>query len=62
MIELGGQAAERIQTTRLKTRLLYNFEGLTKFKNWKNASLTFDMEAGNALKNFERKVTMTKLS
>ena len=30
-IELGGQTAERIHTTRFKSRLLSHFEGLTEF-------------------------------
>ena len=49
LIELGGQAAERIHTTRLKSRLLSHFEGLTEFTQGKITFLAFDMEVGNAL-------------
>ena len=36
LIELGKQAAKRIHTTRLKSRLFSHFEGLTEFKQGKN--------------------------
>ena len=49
LIELGGQAAEKIHATRLKSRLLSHFEGLTEFTQGKNTFLAFEMEVGNAL-------------
>ena len=62
LIELRGQAAERIHTARLKSRLLSHFEDLTEFKQGKNTFVAFNMEVGNALKIITRTIMTTKLS
>ena len=56
LIDVGGQAVERIHTARLKSRLLSHYEGLTEFKQRKNTFLAFDMEADNAFKNVRQRL------
>lgn len=56
LIGLGGQAAEIIHPTSLKSRLLSHFEGLTELKQGKNTCLAFDVEVGNALKNLRERL------